>query len=76
MYSYISLFNKKRINNKESTINLFYIILCGYGLLYLLTEMQGRYAYIVSWLFIIFSISGIEYIMLKIPIKKYYNISS
>ena len=41
-------------------MNLFYIILCGYGCFYLISEMQGRYAYIVCWLFIIFTTLGIE----------------
>lgn len=56
----ISLFNTKRIVNKNQIMNLFYIILCGYGCFYLISEMQGRYAYIVCWLFIIFTTSGIE----------------
>lgn len=58
LLAYLSLFNRKRIKNE--TINLFYIIFCGYGLSYLVTESQGRYAYIVNWLFIIFAVSGIE----------------
>lgn len=60
LLSYISLFNKKRTREKNNIINLLYIILCGYIVLYLITENQERYAYIVSWLFIIFSVSGIE----------------
>lgn len=63
LLSFISLFNKKRIFGENQIINLFYIILCGYGCFYLITEMQGRYAYIVCWLFIIFATSGIEKIM-------------
>ena len=59
----ISLFNKDRINKENSIINLFYLTLCGYGALYLITEMQGRYSYIVCWLFIIFATSGIETII-------------
>lgn len=58
--SYISLFNMKRIISSKPIINLFYIIFCGYGLSYLITETQGRYAYIVCWLFIIFAVSGID----------------
>lgn len=54
------LFNKKRIYSNNSHINLFYIILCGYGSFYLLTEMQGRYAYIVCWLFVFLATSGLE----------------
>lgn len=58
--SYIGLFNKKRNTEKLPVVNLFYIIFCGYGLSYLITETQGRYAYIVCWLFIILGISGLE----------------
>lgn len=60
LLAYISLFNKNRIKGKIPTINLFYIIFSGYGISYLITETQGRYAYIVCWLFIIFAISGVE----------------
>ncbi|MBS4957412.1 MAG: glycosyltransferase family 39 protein [Clostridium sp.] len=58
--SFISLFNKKRIIYENKIINLFYIILCGYGCFYLISEMQGRYAYIACWVFIIFATSGVE----------------
>lgn len=56
---YKGLFNKKQYMENK-LINLFYIIFCGYGLLYLITEQQARYAYIVCWIFIIlaFSYSG------------------
>lgn len=69
LLAYISLFNRKRTKDNMPIINLFYIIFCGYGLSYLITETQGRYAYIVCWLFIIFSISGIE------KIKQYLKLN-
>lgn len=56
---FIGLFNKKRFKD-NSEINLFYIIFCGYGVAYLITEMQSRYSYIVCWLFIILAVSGVE----------------
>lgn len=68
--SFISLFNKKRIFCENKIINLFYIILCGYGCFYLISEMQGRYAYIVCWLFIIFATSGIDNVITYIKNKK------
>lgn len=68
--SFISLFNKKRIFDENKIINLFYIILCGYGCFYLISEMQGRYAYIVCWLFIIFATSGIDNVITYIKNKK------
>ncbi|NJD02447.1 MAG: glycosyltransferase family 39 protein [Ruminiclostridium sp.] len=42
---------KKYTENK--IINLFYIIFCGYVLLYLITEQQQRYGYIISWVFVL-----------------------
>lgn len=63
--SFIGLFNKKRIKERNSYINLFYIILCGYGMLYLITEMQARYGYIASFVFIIIAISGMEHRYLR-----------
>lgn len=52
IFTYKGLFNKKQYL-ENPIINLFYIIYCGYGLLYLITESQSRYSFIVSWLFII-----------------------
>lgn len=61
---FIGLFNRKKIDeNKE--INLFYIIFCGYALLYLITEAQGRYSYIASWVLIVLAIEGIDLISFK-----------
>lgn len=56
---FIGLFNKKRFKNNPE-INLFYITFCGYGVAYLVTEMQSRYSYIVCWLFIILAVAGVE----------------
>lgn len=55
----IGLFNRQRIDGNPE-IKLFYLLLCGYGLMYLVTESQARYAYIVCWLFIILSVVGID----------------
>jgi hypothetical protein len=52
LYSYRGLFNHKQYMENK-IVNLFYIIFCGYGLLYLITEQQPRYGYIASWVFII-----------------------
>ncbi|WP_010244961.1 glycosyltransferase family 39 protein [Acetivibrio cellulolyticus] len=56
-FALLGLFNKE-YRTKNKVINLFYIIFCGYGLFYLLTEMQARYAYIASWIFPILSYTG------------------
>ena len=59
VFVYRGLFIKKNyMDNKP--INLFYIIFCGYGILYLITEQQARYAYIACWIFIILAFSGIR----------------
>lgn len=41
---------------KNSILNLFLIMFCGFGLLYLITEMQPRYSYIICWIFIILAL--------------------
>lgn len=46
----------KSLNQKTfSKMILFYVIFVGYVLLYLITENQARYGYIVSWLFVLMS---------------------
>lgn len=68
---YVGLFDRSNRNN--SKINLFYLILCGYIAVYLMMENQSRYAYIISWVFIILSIVGLDkgkQIVLKIKKKK------
>lgn len=57
----VGLFNKNKLRNIIE-INLFYLILCGYGCTYLITEAQPRYSYIVSWVFIILFINGLDYL--------------
>lgn len=65
----IGTFNRKRINsNKE--INLFYIILCGYGATYLITESQARYSYIACWVFIILAVVGLDFLFNKFGLKE------
>lgn len=52
LYTYRGLFNHRQyLENK--IVNLFYIIFCGFGLFYLITEQQSRYGYIASWVFIV-----------------------
>lgn len=47
---YLGLFNSREyLENKN--VNLFYIFFCGFALLYLITEMQPRYAFITCWIF-------------------------
>ncbi|MBS5939328.1 glycosyltransferase family 39 protein [Clostridium sp.] len=60
---------RRRKNNRDSEINLIYLMLCGYGVMYLVTEAQGRYSLIIAWAFIIFAIEGVRFLFKK------YNIS-
>lgn len=46
-----SLFKSRGKQIKE--MNFFYILLGGFIVLFLITEMQSRYAFIVAWIFII-----------------------
>lgn len=61
----LGIYNKQGKNHHEE-INLFYIIFCGYGLMYLITESQGRYSYIISWVFIILAIEGLKILPKKL----------
>jgi len=45
---------------KDHRLNLFYILLGGFVLLYTISEMQGRYSFVLSWVFVIFAIEGIK----------------
>lgn len=52
-------------DNKGDKINLIYIILCGYGVMYLVTESQARYSLIIAWVFIILATEGIRFLLRK-----------
>jgi len=60
---FLLLIIKGLFNNKEylgnKIINLFYIILCGYGVTFLILETQTRYAFIVSFIFAILPVTAI-----------------
>ncbi|NLK94563.1 MAG: hypothetical protein GX275_05140 [Clostridiales bacterium] len=64
---YIGLFNLKEIRENR-IISLFYYIFCGYGLLYLVSENQARYGFVVCWIFIFMASSGID-LLKKLIIK-------
>ncbi|MDD6794841.1 MAG: glycosyltransferase family 39 protein [Clostridiaceae bacterium] len=57
--TFIGVFNKKALENNPE-VKLFYLLLCGYGAAYLITESQARYSYIVCWLFIILAAVGLD----------------
>jgi hypothetical protein len=60
---FLLLIIKGLFNNKEylgnKIINLFYIILCGYGVIFLILETQTRYAFIISFIFAILPVTAI-----------------
>lgn len=66
---FLGLFNRRK-RTDDSEINLLYIILCGYGLMYLVTEAQGRYSLIIAWTFIIFAIEGLRVLLKKYKISE------
>jgi len=55
----LGTFNKNIIK-ENSEVKLFYLILCGYGAMYLITESQPRYSYIACWVFIILGMVGLD----------------
>lgn len=57
--SYIGLLNLNKLKSNPQ-ISLIYYIFCGYGLFYLVSENQARYAFVVSWVFIIMSVVGLD----------------
>ncbi|MBU3132111.1 glycosyltransferase family 39 protein [Clostridium gasigenes] len=58
---YIGLYDKKR--NKE--LDLSYLIYGGFIILYLITEKQVRYGYIVSFSFLICAFKGVEVLSMR-----------
>ena len=61
---FLGMINRRK-NNSDSEINLLYLILCGYGVMYLVTEAQGRYSLIIAWVFIILAMEGIRFLLKK-----------
>ncbi|WP_294376992.1 glycosyltransferase family 39 protein [uncultured Clostridium sp.] len=65
VYAIILLFIIKGLFNKEDhidnrIINLFYIILCGFGAMLLILENQCRYAYIINYVFAILPVTALK----------------
>lgn len=65
VYAIILLFIMKGLFNKEEhndnkIINLFYIILCGFGAMLLILENQCRYAYIINYIFAILPVTALK----------------
>jgi 4-amino-4-deoxy-L-arabinose transferase-like glycosyltransferase len=50
--------SKEYLGNR--IINLFYIIVCGYGVTFLILETQTRYAFIISFIFAILPVTSIS----------------
>lgn len=65
VYAIMLLFIMKGLFNKEDhidnkIINLFYIILCGFGAMLLILENQCRYAYIINYVFAILPVTALK----------------
>ena len=56
----IGLFNRRQLCENK-IINLFYIILCGFGAAFLILETQSRYAFIVSFIFAILPVTAFNF---------------
>lgn len=72
MLIFLGLFNRRKSDN-ISEINLLYLILCGYGAMYLVTEAQGRYSLIIAWTFIVFAIEGLRVLFMKYNIEEEFE---
>ncbi|MGL4774328.1 MAG: glycosyltransferase family 39 protein [Clostridium sp.] len=66
--AFIGVRNRKYIDDNKLCY-LFYLILTGYGAAYLITETQGRYSYIASWVFIFLMLIGIKTLEEKKKLK-------
>lgn len=65
VYSILLLFIMKGLFNKtehidNKIINLFYIILCGFGAMLLILENQCRYAFIINYIFAILPVTAFK----------------
>ena len=56
----IGLFNRKQ-QAENKIINLFYIILCGFGAAFLILETQCRYSFIISFIFAILPVTAFNF---------------
>ena len=54
----VFIFRSKREDN--SSLALLLILLSGFGILFTVIETQGRYSYIVHWIFILLAVVGLE----------------
>lgn len=61
---FLGLINRRK-SSEDLEINLIYLILCGYGVMYLVTESQARYSLIISWVFIILATEGVRFLLRK-----------
>lgn len=57
---YFSIFYLRKVKTLPDEIYLFLILLGGFVLLYLISEVQARYTFIICWVLIIFAAGGIK----------------
>lgn len=68
-FTFLGLFNKESFKENMG-INLIYFIFCGYGIMFLITERQDRYTFIMCWIFIILAMNGIN-LMNRLGVSKW-----
>lgn len=57
---YFSILSLMKNKGRPEEISFFLILFSGFVMLLLITEAQARYAFIISWIFIIFAIGGLK----------------
>ncbi|KLU63844.1 undecaprenyl phosphate-alpha-4-amino-4-deoxy-L-arabinose arabinosyl transferase [Desulfosporosinus acididurans] len=57
---FMSILGLHRNKDRPVEINFFLILYLGYALFLMLIEAQARYAYMLSWIFIIFAAGGVR----------------
>lgn len=71
-FTFLGLFNRKALKENMG-INLIYFIFCGYGIMFLITERQDRYTFIVCWIFILLAMNGIN-LMKRLGVSKWKSL--
>ncbi|ODA40783.1 membrane protein [Desulfosporosinus sp. BG] len=57
---YFSIKSLLRNRDRPEEISFFLLLFCGFVILLLITEAQARYAFVISWIFIILAIGGLK----------------
>lgn len=58
-----SIFIFKSDAKNNSSLAMLMMLLCGFGIMFIVLETQPRYSYVVNWIFIILAAAGTENLM-------------